>query len=93
MKGILLDDNFDLSVKNGHLDFGEATIQEVGLLLGLNKGELKDDPRLGPNLIEKIRSTKTSMSEIQQIAKRHLAMDGKDYDDLKDKIRFHLSYD
>lgn len=90
MKGILLDSSNDLKVVNGTLDFGSSVIQEVGLILSMNKGELKSDPRLGPGLLTFIRSG-ANLTAIQQRVRQHLAMDGKDFDSLKDVIAFNLT--
>jgi hypothetical protein len=86
MKGILLGADGDLEVINGTLKFGDTTLQEVGLLLSLNQGELKTDPILGPNLVEKIRSNASRMS-LQTIIKKHLKRDNKDFDEVKDYLQ------
>lgn len=49
---ILLDDSDDLNIVNGDFVIGESTLQEVGIILRLNSGELRNDPVLAPNLIQ-----------------------------------------
>tara|TARA_R100001369_G_scaffold89325_1_gene126839 strand:- start:176 stop:478 length:303 start_codon:yes stop_codon:yes gene_type:complete len=83
---ILLDGNDDvLFDDNGELILGETTLQEVGIIARLNKGDLKSDPLLGPNLIELINSN-APKSEIRQRLRLHLERDGKSLDDLEDLI-------
>jgi len=85
MKGILLNEDFDLYTVNGKLVFGDPVLQEVALILGMNPGELKRDPVIGPALVRMIRS-KASPSEITNIIRVHLARSGKRYEDVKDLI-------
>jgi hypothetical protein len=47
MKGILLNNDLDLAVKNGTLLFGETTAQNQKILLLSNKGEFKTTPMRG----------------------------------------------
>lgn len=89
MKGILLDGNNDLEIKGGTLSLGDTTMQEVGLILGMNKGELKSDPRIGPSLLTLIRSG-AQQHYIQQLARQHLKLDNKNFDELKNLIAFNL---
>lgn len=85
-KGILLDDDFDLLVQGGSLVIGDTEMQETALILGMNEGELKTLPELGPNLIQLMKAN-ASRVDIEQRARIHLGRDGKDYAALKTKIQ------
>ncbi len=52
---ILLDEDGDLLIVNGDFVIGESIDQEVGLILQSNKGEYKEFPTFGLNLIELTR--------------------------------------
>ena len=78
----------DLMIRNGDFVVGESQLQEVGILLRLNPGEIKNDPVLGPALIRFIKSD-TPVDVIRQQARLHLERDGKNYEEIKDKIRFN----
>ena len=86
MKGILLDENYDLRIENGGFVIGETLNQEVSIILQLNQGQLRHDPLLGPNLIQLINSN-TSQTEIQTRVKLHLERDKKDFERYKERIR------
>ena len=47
---ILLDEDFDLVVKNGDLVVGESTLQHQALLLLSNKGDWRQSPTVGMGL-------------------------------------------
>lgn len=85
MKDILLDENDKLMFANGDFAVGDSLMQEVSSILRLNQGELKQDPILGPGLIRKINSN-AKQDEITDLIKKHLARDGKDWNDLKQLI-------
>lgn len=89
MKGILLDKDLDLEVNNGALVLGDTKVQEAGLLLGMNAGEWKLDPRLGPGLLKYIRST-SNRGKIDRDIRQHLAMDRKDINEIKNLIEWRL---
>lgn len=86
MTDILLDENDELRIENGDFVIGESIDQEVSLILRMSKGELKEDPILGCDLLRLINSNITEV-ELKQIIKLQLARDGKSYDDLKERIR------
>ncbi len=44
---ILLDDDFDLQIKDGDLVIGDASSQNVKMLLLASQGEYKDHPEVG----------------------------------------------
>lgn len=84
-KDIRLDDNNDLDIVNGDFYLDDSTMQEVSIILNLNQGELKWNPLLGPNLVQELKR-KLSRLEIDQKMKTHLALDEKDYNQLKPEI-------
>lgn len=84
-KGILLDENGDLLISGKSLQIGKSEMQEVGLILSMNQGEQKFLPVLGPNLIQ-LQKSKSSKFDIEQRVRVHLAKDGKDYAQIKEKI-------
>ena len=86
MKGILLDENYDLRIENGGFVIGETIDQEVSIILQLNQGHLRHDPILGPNLIQLIKSN-ASQTEVQTRVKLHLERDLKNYEQYKERIR------
>ncbi len=83
---ILLDEDGDLLIVNGDFVIGESIDQEVGLILQSNKGEYKEFPTFGLNLIELINSN-TSEVELNQLLKIELKKDGKNYQQLKERIQ------
>lgn len=85
-KDYLLTDEDDLMIANGDFVTGESTMQEVGIILRLNPGELKSDPVLGPALIRFIKSD-ADADVVKQAARLHLERDGKNYDDIKEQIK------
>ena len=87
---ILLDENGDLVIANGDFVVGDSIDQEVATLLQLNKGELKEFPILGPDLIKLINSN-TSEVELRQIIKTELKRDGKSYQELKERIQLRTT--
>jgi phage baseplate assembly protein W len=88
MTDILLNENDDLRIENGDFVIGESIDQEVGLILRMNKGELKEDPIVGCNLIQLIHSNITEAT-LKQIIKIQLARDGKSYEELKERIKLN----
>lgn len=86
MKDILLNNDNDLLFANGDLATGNSLLQEVGLILELNQGELKPFPLLGASLVQLLKS-KRKRSLIEGRVRIHLALDGKDYNAMKEFIR------
>lgn len=64
---------------------GESEMQEVALILQSVQGEWKEHPIMGPNLYQYIKA-KTDKIAIERQMRIHLALDNKDYDELKTKI-------
>jgi hypothetical protein len=83
---ILLDENGDLAIASGDFVIGESLDQEVAVILQMNKGDLKEFPILGPNLIQLVNSN-TSAIELKQLIKTELKRDGKSYQELKERIQ------
>lgn len=84
-KDVMLDENMDLKIVDGDFVVDKSLTQEVSMLLRLNKGDLKSDPILGTNLIEKIKQ-KVSKVLIKQVIDINLTRDGKDFSDLDEFI-------
>ncbi|HCY81547.1 MAG TPA: hypothetical protein DHV22_08085 [Xanthomarina gelatinilytica] len=84
--GILLDEDNDLNIINGHLAIGHTTMQEVGLIIQMQQGEQKKVPVLGPNIIQ-LKKTNVSKFDIVQRLRVHLAIDKKDYKEIKQQIK------
>lgn len=82
---ILLDADDDLIIVNGDFAIGESILQEVGIILRLNSGELKSDPVLAPNLIQLINA-KAPAQEFEERLRLFLKRDNKEYDDMKKLI-------
>lgn len=99
MKGIMLDDSGDLLVRpraepDGKLSSGvvieNSLIQASAIVLGMNQGEWKEDPALGPNLLRFIRSS-AGRSKIEKQMQIHLQRAGIDYDKLIGNIQLQLN--
>lgn len=88
MKDILLNDDFDLDVKDGDFDIGESSTQEVAINLSLNQGILKSFPLLGPNLVQKMKGSNQEL-KIKKSVKISLEMDDKDYDQIKNILKIN----
>jgi hypothetical protein len=88
-KAITLDENNDLMVRNGSLHLSDTTFQEVALLLPMTQGDHKFKPLLGPNLIQMIKSKVNNLS-VQKRIRKHLALDNKDYDELKNALQLNI---
>ena len=86
---ILLDENNDLKILNGDFDTGESEMQEVALILQSTQGEWKNEPLLGPNLFKFLKS-KESKVAIETEISIHLAIDNKNFKELKTKIETQI---
>lgn len=87
---ILLDKDNDLLIRNGDFVIDESLTQDITILLGLNQGELKSDPLLGPGLIRLINSN-VSDDELKAKIKLHLQRDNKNYEAIKDYITLNTN--
>ena len=77
---ILLDAEDDLQLADGDLALGESYVQEVGIIIRLNQGDLKADPLLGPGMIRMVNG-RVSQNDIKAVVQLHLERDGKSYED------------
>lgn len=84
-KDILLDQNDDLIIVGGDFAIDESYLQEVGIIIRLNTGELKSDPVLAPNLIQLIKA-KAPQEEFEERIRIYLARDNKNFEDAKGLI-------
>ena len=82
---IMLDNNDDMQIANGDFVIGESMLQEVGIIIRLNSGELKSDPVLGPNLIQ-LTNSNADLQEFEERLRLHLQRDNKNYEDVKKLI-------
>ena len=88
-KDILLDQDNDLQIMNGDFVIGESLMQEVGIILQMNQGELKSDPFIGANLIVKMRGIE-NRHKIESLIDAQLELDGKNYDEIKELISLNI---
>ena len=84
-RDFLVNEAGDLAIVNGDFVIGDSVDQEVAALLVGEKGDLKEDPIFGPNLIALLKSN-ISEIEVKQIIKNQLKRDGKSYQKLKERI-------
>ncbi len=88
LKDLVLDDDSDIAILNGDFTIDDSLMQEVGIILRLNSGDLKSDPVLAPNLIQLVKSS-AKPQIIEERIKLHLARDGKNYDEIKKNININ----
>jgi hypothetical protein len=86
-----LDDTDDIAIINGDFFVDESTLQEVGIILRLNSGELKSDPVLAPNLIQLVKA-EANDQEFEERVRLFLKRDNKNYDDIKKLINIKNHY-
>ena len=85
---ILLSENDDLLIANGDFVIDESVLQDVGIILRLNSGDLKSDPIMAPNLIQLVKG-KADNQEFEDRVRLFLSRDGKNYDDIKKLININ----
>lgn len=90
MKDIRLNQDNDLKFSNGDFDIDKSEMQEVSLILQSTQGEWKEHPILGPNLYQYLKS-KADKIAIERQMRIHLALDDKDYNELKTKIETQIN--
>jgi hypothetical protein len=73
---ILLDDDFDLQIKNGDLVAGESTYQHVLLLLATEQGSWRKVPFAGANFSKNINTNNLNNSSVVADTKKALEIDG-----------------
>ena len=74
---ILIDADGDDIVKDGDVDIGDGTIDDCLIIFRTNKGDVKSDPLLGPNIIRMINAAQTP-TEMKQELMLNLRMDAKE---------------
>jgi hypothetical protein len=84
-KDIQLNADNDLKIINGDFLIDQSDMQEVGIILQMNQGELKSDPLMGANITNRIRGVYDQL-KLQRHIETQLEMDAKDYDSIKDKL-------
>ena len=67
MKGIELDENFDLQTENGALKLGETSEQNAALIVNSEKGEWKEFPQMGAGLRHLVKSVATEREIIREV--------------------------
>ncbi len=75
MKGILIDANYDIQLFNGSMAIGDTTTQNMGLLLALQKGELKEHPLIGVGVENYLNEEDGDVALIRE-AKKQFKADG-----------------
>lgn len=85
-RDFLLDNDGNFVIKNGQFVIGESDLQEVALILESHPAEWKEDPIIGAALTKMLKSNYDEV-RIEQHIKKHLARDGKDYEDYKQHIK------
>lgn len=89
-RGILITAKGDLAIANGHLVVGDTLLQDTSIVLGMNQGELKEDPLLGPNLLSYTRGNK-NVSDMERVIKIHLSRAGIGHEEVKHKLNIILN--
>lgn len=84
-KDILLTVDNDLMILNGDFFVGESEMQEVGIILQMNQGELKSNPLIGGNLIPSIRGIRND-AKVKRHIEMQMELDGKNFETIKDKL-------
>ncbi|WP_165025651.1 hypothetical protein [Dysgonomonas sp. ZJ279] len=84
-RGILLDNENELTVANGTLKIADCTIQDAFTVLSINQGELKEDPIAGVNLEQMIRA-RFDREKIKKAVEIGLERVGVRYEDIKEQI-------
>ncbi len=87
---IILTKADDLDVANGDFVLAESTIQDVGLIITSNKGQWKNSPLVGCDLVQLIRGS-GKRTEIDRRVRVQLEHDNKDYSKIKDYININIS--
>ncbi len=88
MKDIKLNNVNDLEIIGGDFVIGESELQEVGVILQLNQGELKSDPLCGMNMHKYIKGKGVSV-ELEKNLKIQLERDDKNYEQIKKALQLN----
>lgn len=89
MTDIVQTQDYDLEILGGDLKTGETTLQEVDNIMISMQGNFKSAPLIGPNFQQLVNSA-ISEREIKRRMKVQLALDDKDYDDIKSQIQLNM---
>lgn len=84
-KDFIIDEAGNYLIENGDFVVAPSEEQEVAEILTMSPGEIKEDPIMGPDLIRLIKSNGHKL-DVRRVIKLHLARDGKNYEDYKDRI-------
>lgn len=89
MKDIALTKDYDLKVVGGDFIINESVLQEVDNILSSAQGNFKSNVLIGANIHQLINS-KVLEREVQNRTKVQLALDNKDYEEVKSLIEINL---
>ena len=81
MQDILLNDTGDITVVNGDLKIGDATLQHQNLILKAQKGEFKEWPELGVGILTELLNE--NPRELLQQIRKNFEYDGMKVTTLK----------
>ncbi|MDR1155299.1 MAG: hypothetical protein LBL04_11380 [Bacteroidales bacterium] len=90
MKGILLDADNELMAVSGSLAVGDTAMQNACLVLGMNQGELKEDPVMGVNLPRFIRG-RENRADIRRAVEIGLRRAGLELEDIKNEVQIIIN--
>ena len=93
MKDILLDEDFDLLIKDGDLVIGDSDEQHKNLLLLCSKGDFKENPDVGVG-IESYLESEDPAALIREIKQQYSA-DGMRVNEIKielGKLKIDAAY-
>ena len=98
MKGLLLDNNNEILIKKrtdseGKISgfvIGDTLLQNASLVLGMNQGELKEDPVVGASLLKRSRS-KSDQSQIKRIIEISLSRVGISFNDIEKLVQLQIN--
>jgi hypothetical protein len=76
MKDLILDDNYDLDIKNGDFVMGDSTFQNQKLLFETTKGEWKQNPAVGIGAEDYVADDE--LVEFENEIRRQFVADGMD---------------
>lgn len=79
---IMLDENFDLQIKDGDFVIGESTAQHQELLLIAQKGEFKEFPTVGVGIMDYALEDSNTDELIQEISNQ-FSVDGMKVTDIE----------
>lgn len=89
-KDILLDADGDLLIQNGDFVIDNSLLQEIELLIGLTKGDLKLDPMLGPDLMKFEKGT-YDLADVEKALSIAFERDGKNFNEIKKQLQINVS--